>query len=64
MFISQLLMVAVSKSIPLITLFCKSESVSMPVYYDARLMAARLSKCYDTDSTAGPASEDARGHLR
>lgn len=39
MFISQLLMVAVSKSIPLIALFCKSESVSMPVYYDARLMA-------------------------
>lgn len=60
----QLLMTTAAKSTPFIALYCKSESVPLPRYYEARMMATRLSKRNDLDRAAGPAPEDERGYLR
>jgi len=60
MTLAQLLMTTAAKNTPLIALFCQTASIKLTSYYEARMMATRLSKCYDTDSTdaAGSAVQE------
>ena len=64
MTLAQLLMTTAAKHTPLIALFCKSAPVSLTSYYEARMMATRLSKCNEPDNpVVHEAKADGR-HLR